>query len=416
MPTTAKTSRYEAGLIILLFLTVGTVMMDRMSQLFLGPYLVRDLNLTPGQIGLLASVVGLGWAFSALVFGAVSDRIGRRAVLIPAVALFSLFSWVSGVVHSYHELLLARGLLGLAEGPCWSVISALMAESSPIFRRGRNVGIALAAAPLIGNGLAPIITTRLADLLGWRDVFFIVGIPGMILAVLLFLFVREPDRANRPLKPPGGFANLAAVLKRRNVVLACLAAIGQGTWLIAFATFAPLYITQVQHQTADVAGLLLGGTGIGAFLIGLAGPALSDRFGRRTMIVSAAALSGLMPLLFMVPALYAHLPIMVPLIVMTSAGSATAALVLVLVPSDAVPPHLAGIAIGLCTFFAEFFGAAVAPSLGGRLAESFGLTAPLLLASGGMALAMIAGLLMQKPGSPRATLALPISHPLAKES
>jgi len=84
-----NSKRYEAGLVVLVFLTWGTVFLDRMSVVYLAPYIAPELHLTHTQVGLLVSALALAWAFSGLIFGAVSDRVGRRPVLIPAVFLFS---------------------------------------------------------------------------------------------------------------------------------------------------------------------------------------------------------------------------------------------------------------------------------------------------------------------------------------
>jgi MFS family permease len=133
--------RYENTLVAILFLTWGTVFLDRMSQLYLAPYIVPEFHLTHSQVGMLASVLAITWAISTLVFGALSDRIGRRPILIPAVFAFSILSWLSGIAHSFHQLLLIRALMGIAEGPCWSIMTALIEESSTPTRRGRNIGI-----------------------------------------------------------------------------------------------------------------------------------------------------------------------------------------------------------------------------------------------------------------------------------
>jgi MFS family permease len=72
--------RYENTLVAILFLTWGTVFLDRMSQLYLAPYIVPEFHLTHSQVGMLASVLAITWAISTLVFGALSDRIGRRPI------------------------------------------------------------------------------------------------------------------------------------------------------------------------------------------------------------------------------------------------------------------------------------------------------------------------------------------------
>jgi hypothetical protein len=74
----------------------------------------------------LASALAITWAASTFFFGALSDRIGRRRVLIPAVFIFSILSWMTGLAHSFHQLLLIRALMGIAEGPTWSIMTALI--------------------------------------------------------------------------------------------------------------------------------------------------------------------------------------------------------------------------------------------------------------------------------------------------
>src|SRR5579864_396729 len=133
---------YEAGLVALVFLTWGTVFLDRTSLASLVPYIKHDLPLSHEQVGLLASALALAWAFASLIFGAMSDRVGRRPILIPAVFAFSILSWLSGIVRTFGQLYLVRALMGAAEGPAWATITATVEESSAPERRSeeRRVG------------------------------------------------------------------------------------------------------------------------------------------------------------------------------------------------------------------------------------------------------------------------------------
>jgi MFS family permease len=88
-----------------------------MSQLYLAPYIAPEFHLTHEQVGMLASVLAVTCAVPTLFFDALSDRFGRRKILIPAVFAFSLLSWRSGIAHTFHQLLLVRALRGIAEGP-----------------------------------------------------------------------------------------------------------------------------------------------------------------------------------------------------------------------------------------------------------------------------------------------------------
>jgi predicted MFS family arabinose efflux permease len=395
----SSSSRYEKTLVAILFFTWGTVFLDRMSQLYLAPYFAPAFHLSEAQVGFLASVVAASWAISSLVFGAVSDRVGRRAVLIPGVIAFSLLSWLSGVAHSFEQLLVVRALMGIAEGPCWTVINAITEESSTPERRGRNVGIVVSAAALIGLFVAPILTTQVAAHLGWRWGFFVAGAPGLLMAFLIWKFVREPEHHAVEEKSRAhneSASGYLSILEYPNVWLCCLGAAGFMGWLFLQNVFAPLYIAGPAHQAGTTAGFLLGAAGLGSFFIGLIFSSLSDRIGRRAALLISAILSAILPIALVVPGLYSHLWLLAAILFFTQGGQAIAALVIVLMPAESVPPRFVATAIGLTTLVGEILGGALAPTFGGAMAERYGLATPLWMASACMILVIVAALLFRE--------------------
>ncbi|MFZ0737475.1 MAG: MFS transporter [Candidatus Acidiferrales bacterium] len=395
--------RYENTLVAILFLTWGTVFLDRMSQLYLAPYIIPEFHLTNEQIGLLASVLAITWAMSTLLFGALSDRFGRRPILIPAVFAFSVLSWLSGAVHSFHQLLLVRALMGIAEGPAWSIMTALIEESSHPSRRGRNIGIVVSAGALVGLAVAPVLTTQVAARFGWRWAFFVAGVPGFLMGLLLWKFVKEPPRSDSP----GGHGranriqDYFSILMYRNVWLCCAGAAGFISWLFLENVFAPVYITEVAHQPATTAGFLLGATGLGSFFFGLLLPALSDRWGRKPVLLLAAAMSTMVPLTLLISPLYAVPWLLATILFLMNAGQGIPALILVLVPTESVPPQFAATAIGLATLVGEVIGATVAPVLGGALAQSRGLGVTMWMSAGGTVLVFLASLFLKETAGVR---------------
>ncbi|MGH9500173.1 MAG: MFS transporter [Terriglobales bacterium] len=376
--------RYENTLVLILFFAWGTVFLDRMSQLYLAPYFAPEFHLSHEQVGVLASVVAISWALSTLFFGALSDRWGRRRILIPAVFAFSALSWVSGLAQSYEQLLLIRALMGIAEGPCWSVITALIEESSHPSRRGRNVGLVVSAAALVGLAVAPVLTTQVASRFGWRWAFFVAGLPGILLGLLIWKFVKEPpEKAGSSHRAPV-FGDYVSVLRRRNIWLACFGAAGFMTWLFLLNVFAPLYITEVAHQPATTAGFLLGASGLGSFFIGFLLPAFSDKVGRKPILWFLAALSTVVPLALLVPALYSHLWLLAGILLLANGGQGIASLIIVLVPAESAPIGFAATAIGMVTLAGEVMGATVAPAIGGAMAQRMGLGTALWMSAGGM--------------------------------
>lgn len=403
-----KAKRYENMLLAILFFSWGTVFLDRMSQLYLAPYFAPEFHLTHEQIGMLASVLAVTWAFSTLFFGALSDRIGRKPILIPVVLAFSLLSWVSGIVQNYHQLLLVRGLLGIAEGPAWSIMTALIEESSPPSRRGRNIGIVVSATALVGLALAPVLTTQVAARFGWRWAFFVSGVPGFLLAVLIWKVVREPERSEgagahgHPLR----FGDFLSILRYRNIWLCCAGASGFLIWLFLLNVFAPLYITEVAHQPATTAGFLLGASGLGSFFFALFFPALSDRIGRKPVLLVMSVMCAIVPLALLITPLYSHLWVLASIVFLTNPGQGIAALIMVLVPTESVSPKLAATAIGMATLAAEIFGATVTPVFAGALAQKYGLAITMWMSAGGTALLFLAALFLKETFRVRAGHAL----------
>jgi predicted MFS family arabinose efflux permease len=338
----------------------------------------------------------LAWAFSSLIFGAVSDRVGRRPVLIPAVFAFSILSWLSGIARGFGQLLLVRTLMGLAEGPTWSTITATVEESSAPERRGRNIGIVVSAAALVGHAVAPVLTTQVGARFGWRTAFLVAGAPGVILGIILWKYVREREQDAQETSHRAPPAEYLSLLRHGNMWLCCVASAGFMTWLWVMHAFAPLYITQVSKNSATFAGLVLGASGLGEFLWGFTLPWISDRWGRKPVLLLTALVSAVVPLTYQMPFLVSHPWLMALAGFVANGGQGMAALVLVLIPTETVSARFAGTAIGLSTLVGEIFGGALAPSVSGSLADRFGLATPLWIAAGGAIAVVAAGLFMRE--------------------
>jgi len=395
-----RATRYERMLVTILFFSWGTVFFDRMAQMYLAPYFAPEFGLNHQQVGTLASVLALSWAGSTLFFGALSDRVGRKPVLVPAVFAFSLLSWLSGMAHTFSQLLLIRALMGLAEGPTWSVITALIEDSSPVARRGRNIGVVVSAAALVGLSAAPILTTQVAARWGWRAAFFFAGLPGLFSGFLIWRFVEEPRATDRGDRESASLADYLSILRYPNIWLCCLGAAGFMSWLFALNVFAPLYITEVAHQPATTAGFLLGASGLGSFFLGFLLPSLSDRVGRKPVLLLMAVLSAVVPLAFLVPVLYVYPIVLAVIVFAANTGQGIASLVLVLVPTESVPPRFRATSIGMATLVGEVMGATVAPTVAGALAERYGLGLTMWLAAAGSGVVVVATLLLRESRTP----------------
>src|SRR6187551_513895 len=236
---------YEWKIILLLSITFGLVGLDRfvLPIILQSPNstMAQDLGLTPQDGGTLAGYLGMAWGISAFVMGYMADKVGRRAVLVPAILVFSLMSAASGMVGSLMGLIMVRIIMGIAEGPVASTGVAVAVEASKPSRRGMNNGIFQCMISLFGLALGPLIATKLLEVTTWRNVFMIVGIPGLIIAVVMWFIVREPVKAMGVGGAPAPRPSFGTLFAHRNVPLAMLTLMCAMTGIFVQAAMMPNY-------------------------------------------------------------------------------------------------------------------------------------------------------------------------------
>src|ERR1039457_618163 len=159
-------SSYEWKAVTLLTLGFGLVGLDRWIIAPLLPTMSRDLHLNYQDAGNIVAVLGISWGVFAIIGGGLSDRIGRKKVLIPAMVAFSLLSGFSGMASGLASLLLIRAVMGVSEGAFCPTSFATTNDASKPARRGLNLGIQQSTFPLFGLALGPILATQLLGEIG----------------------------------------------------------------------------------------------------------------------------------------------------------------------------------------------------------------------------------------------------------
>ncbi len=204
--------------------------------------MAADLGLTPQDGGTLAGYLGMAWGVSAFVMGYLADKVGRRAVLVPAILVFSLMSAASGMVGSLMGLVMVRIIMGIAEGPVASTGVAVAVEASKPSRRGMNNGIFQCMISLFGLALAPLIATRLLETHSWKTVFMLVGAPGVIVAIIMWFVVREPLK-RMDTGHGGGGVPFLSMFGHRNAKVAPLTLICAMGGIFVIAAMLQAYLT-----------------------------------------------------------------------------------------------------------------------------------------------------------------------------
>jgi len=374
---------YENGILLLLGFSFGLVFFDRNAINYLVASIQTDLGLSNAQIGMLSSGLALAWALSAYFISAWSDLLrARKPFVLISILLFSLCSAISGLATSFAFLLAARVLMGIAEGPFLPVCLSIMnVESSP-HRRGLNAGIMQNVfAALIGTLLAGFLVPTLAALFDWRITFFVTGIPGLICALLVWIYLREPARDPEEAleKPPRIGLSALAMLKEHNIRVCCVISIFMVAWFLVGLAFLPIFFQNYRGFTAEQAGALVGVTGLATMFCGFLVPAWSDRVGRRPAMILFCFLGMVTPL----AALWFEGPMWMMGVLLFIGWSGTGAFPIFMgvVPGETVSRSLAASSMGLVVCIGELVGGVSMPTIAGRIADETSLAAPIIVAA-----------------------------------
>ena len=388
--------RYQVILVALLSLNFGILFFDRNALSFVMPFVKPDLGLNNTQVGLTSSALSLAWALSALFIGARADRSGRRKrYLVAATVAFSLCSFATGLANSFFMLVGSRLLMGMADGGIAPISQSITALAVPPARRGVAMGVMQNfGSNLLGSFAAPVLLVGFAAAYGWHKAFYLAGVPGLISALLLWRFIREPEPVAHlaAAQTPPLRQRLREIFGHRNMPLCAVIAVLLVSYLVICWTFTPLYLTKVRGFAPREMSWLMGTLGISATVGSFAVSGLSDRIGRRSVLIVASFLGLILPL----GALYysGSIWILAALFFFGWTLTGTFPLFMGTIPSESVSRMHMTTAIALVMGAGEVFGGVLSPALAGWAADAAGLSAPLWImmalctASGVLALAL----------------------------
>jgi predicted MFS family arabinose efflux permease len=381
---------YQMVLVALLSLNFGIVFFDRNALNFLMPFVQPELGITNTQVGLLASALSLTWSVAAFGMGKLSDMTGKRKLwLVLSTLAFSVCSFFSGIAATFLMLLAARLLMGVAEGGVMPISHALVATEVSPERRGIAQGIAQNfGSNLLGSFVAPVLLVAFAVHFGWRSAFYLAGIPGLISAFLMMWLIKEPAPAPKTVLAAEARYSMMDALKERNILICVVLGVLLVSYLVICWAFMPIYLTQVRHVSADAMSWLMGTLGISATIGSFAVAGLSDRIGRRPVMIAAPFISVILPL----GALYYSGSDwgLAAIFFVGWCVNGIFPLFMATVPSESVDPRHAATVLGLCMGAGEVLGGVLAPSIAGVAADGIGLAAPLWIMVG---LALLGGLI-----------------------
>jgi MFS family permease len=279
------------AMVILTLANVSSFVDRQILAMLVGP-IKRDLGLTDTGISLL---MGIGFALFYTILGfpvaRLADRRSRRAIIAAGVAIWSLMTAASGAARNYTQLLLARIGIGVGEATLNPAAYSLIADTFPAARHGTAYGVytmgtylGVGISQLVGGAVIAVVSASgqwelpvVGAVHPWQVVFFAVGLPGFLLALLMFT-IREPARlvsaaavpVREVIRQIRG-SGRAIALHNAGAGLLAMVNYGMGAWL-------PTFFVRTYGWSVSDAGYVLGA---GNLTGGIAGVVLAGRLADR---------------------------------------------------------------------------------------------------------------------------------------
>jgi len=362
-----------------------------------------ELQLSDTQLGSLMTGFIIVYMIAAPLFGSLGDARSRTRLLGLGVAIWSVATALAGLATSYASLFAARAAVGVGEAAYGTISPALLADYFPRERRGRVFAVFFAAIP-IGSALGYIVGGLVDHYFGWRQAFFVAGVPGLVLAALA-LRLYDPPRGAQDSADGlasgahgaslGGAARAAyaALVRNRPYVLTVLGYAAYTFAIGALAFWTPAFLERTRGIPKAQATVQFGTIVVVTGFVGTyAGGWIGDYFLRVSrqaylwvsgFVTLLAAPLTLVALAAPRPAVYWPAIVAAELCLFASTGPINSAIV------NLVSPHMRATAVALSIFAIHLLGDVPSPSLVGLLsdARSLGeavLIIPLAVLLGGM--------------------------------
>jgi MFS transporter, Spinster family, sphingosine-1-phosphate transporter len=350
------------------------------------PKVGADLHLSDDKLGLLGGAFLFSYMLTSPVFGQLAGRWRRTRLMAAGVAVWSLATAGAGLARSFAQMFAARATVGVGEAAYATISPTLLSDYYPQNRRGRVFAIFFLATP-VGTAVGYLLGGFIEAHFGWRNAFFAVGLPGLVLA-LLTLTAPDPPRGinDDPAEPvtqqPLG-ATLRALATNRTYVLTVIGFTAYTFALGGMIIWAPTYFNRERGLDLVWANTMIGGVSVAAGIGGtFVGGYLSDLLGARIrqayLYVSGVSMLLAIPLAWVglsarTPAVYIGALFAAEFLVFLSTGPINVVLVSV------VPVAMRAMAMAVSIFVIHLLGDAISPYILGVVSVRAGLSAAVLI-------------------------------------
>ena len=235
---------------------------DRFSISTLIEPIREELHLSDSGIAFLTGVaLAVFYVTLGIPIADLADRVSRRNILAISIAAWSGMTALCGLAHSYWQLLLARFGVGIGEAGGTPPSTSMLADKFPPARRPMALTI-FALGACLGAWLGSQVAGEVAERSGWRAAFLVLGVPGLAVALIAALTVREPPRGQLDRSAPAAPGTLGDtvwfITRQRSAVHLLLGGSVATFWSWGLMWWTPTFLQRSHHMTVGQAGQLLG--------------------------------------------------------------------------------------------------------------------------------------------------------------
>ena len=251
--------------------------------------IAREFHQTDHAIALSITLTLAFRPLGAFIFGALADKYGRRGPLMLALVFYSVIEVLSGLAPNYISFLVLRALFGIGMGGEWGVGTSLAMEAAPAKKRGFLSGILQQGYPA-GYLLAAMCYLFIFPRFGWRPLFFIGGLPAL-LALFVRARVTESDIWKKTRQD--SWMDFVQVLAMHWKLFFYITLFMAGMQLTTHGTqdMYPTFLERYWHYGPAIRAWITAISMVAAIIGGIFFGLLSDRWGRRRMIVIAMCIA-----------------------------------------------------------------------------------------------------------------------------
>ncbi len=240
-----------------------------------------EFHISDGQLGSLTLWFMLAYMLSSPFTGWLGDRVARKPIIVVAALFWSGVNFFTASVHSFDSLNLRHAALGIGEATFGIFAPAVLADFYPEDQRNRVLTIFNIAIP-VGAALGYLAGGTIGSHFGWRMSFICSAVPGVVIAVLIALLMKEPARGGSLEGKAKLEKGTVAALARNKPYLASVLGYAAVTFTIGgISIWMPTFLQRVDHRSQQSAAFIMGALTVGAGLLGtILGGAIAQRWSK----------------------------------------------------------------------------------------------------------------------------------------